>query len=433
MPRESNPAQTFEPVSVDDGWPCALANEALYGLAGEIVDTISPHSEADPAGILGQFLVAFGNAAGSGPHFVAEADRHGVNLFATFVGSTAKGRKGVSWGQARRAVVIADEGWERCISSGLSSGEGLIWQVRDPIEKLEAVKEKGQVVGHEPVVIDEGVTDKRLMVFEGEFAVVLRVLAREGNTLSAIIRNAWDTGHLQSMTKNSPARATGAHISIAAHITKDELLRHLRDTEAGNGFANRFLWFCVRRSKVLPEGGQLHWEDLVPLIDCVREALRFANNTSEIHRDEAARKIWHAVYPTLSEGRPGLIGAVLARAEAQVMRLACVYALLDQSTVIRAEHLNAALAVWEYCEASAEHIFGESLGDPDADEILQTIRQSANGLTRTEIRDLFGRHRRTDAISRAIGVLARQGLVRCESETTGGRPVERYRVVRTAP
>ena len=88
---------------------------------------------------------------------------------------------------------------------------------------------------------------KRLAVAEGEFANVLKVMAREGNTLSPVLRSAWDYGNLRSMTKNSEARATGAHISIIGHITKDELRRLLTETEQANGFGNRFLWLAVRR------------------------------------------------------------------------------------------------------------------------------------------------------------------------------------------
>ena len=409
-----------------NAWPEPLAPEAVHGLTGEVVRTIEPHSEADPAAILLQFLVAFGSAVGRGPHFTVEADRHGTNLFAVFVGETSKGRKGVSWGQAKRIVAAADPEWENRIASGLSSGEGLIWQARDPIEKREPIRKDGRVQDYETILVDEGVTDKRLLVFEGEFAATLRVLSRDGNTLSAVIRNAWDTGNLSTLTKNSPARATGAHISIVGHITRAELLRYLDDTEAGNGFGNRFLWACVRRSKALPEGGSLLWDDLVPLADRVREATKSAATVGELRRDDKARAIWHEVYPQLSQGKPGLLGAMIARSEAQVMRLACIYALLDLSSLIQQEHLLAALAVWEYCESSARFIFGDSLGDPVADQILQAIRQAPRGLTRTEIRDLFKRHKRKEQIDRALGILVSQNLVRGSPEATGGRHAERF-------
>lgn len=415
-----------EPLHRSADWPEPLAEEAFHGVAGEFVRTIEPHTEADPVALLLQFLVAFGNAVGRSAHFTAEADRHGTNLNAVFVGETAKGRKGVSWGYPQRTMVAADSDWEGRILSGLSSGEGLIWQVRDAIEKQEPIKENRRVVGYDTVIVDHGVSDKRLLVFESEFALVLRVLAREGNTLSAVIRNAWDTGDLRILTKNSPARATGAHISIIGHITRQELLRYLADTEALNGFGNRFFWACVRRSKVLPEGGNLDPAVLAPITAQISSALSFARNAGEMRRDDLAREIWRAVYPELSEGKPGLLGAMVARAEAQVMRLACIYALLDLSSAIREKHLRAALAVWEYCEASSQFIFGSNLGDPVADKILRALDVSADGMTRTQIRDLFGRNRKAAELDRALGILLESRRARHETTTTGGHPEERW-------
>ena len=415
----------FEPTS--SAWPEPLADEAFYGLPGEIVRVILPHSEADPAALLVQTLVAAGNAIGRKPYFQAEADRHGANLFAVLVGLTAKGRKGASWGQVRRVMAQADEGWAgACVQSGLSSGEGLIWAVRDPIQKREPIKSDGRVVDYEMVETDPGVTDKRLLVHESEFASTLRVLGREGNTLSAIVRSAWDTGNLRTLTKASPAHSTGAHISIIGHITRDEALRYLDSTEAGNGFGNRILWVCTRRSKALPEGGSLSDADLALVVGQLKSTLAFASDVEQLTRNEDARQIWHAVYAELSEGKPGLLGAMVARAEAQVMRIACIYALLDQSSTVRASHLQAALAVWEYCEASAKFIFGNSLGDPVADEILRALRQAPDGLTRTDIRDLFGRHKRTGEISRALAVLIEHGAISYKAEATDGRPAERF-------
>jgi hypothetical protein len=395
------------------------------------VRTVEPQSEADPVALLVQFLVAFGSAVGRGPHFTAEADRHGVNLGAIFVGETAKGRKGTSWGHARKIITEADPDWAMRMMSGLSSGEGLIWQVRDEIRRRDPVRKNGRVVDYQEVVADEGVKDKRLLVFEGEFASVLRVCGRDGNTLSAIIRNAWDNGNLRTLTKNSPAVATGAHISIVGHITRDELLRYLDDTEAANGFGNRFLWLCVRRSKALPEGGRLSASELAPIIQDVADALAFGRDLGEMRRNDEAREIWRAVYEDLSDGRSGLLGAMIARAEAQVMRLACIYALLDRCPSIGKEHLLAALALWEYVEASAQYIFGARMGDPVADRIADALQHAPDGLTRTEISALFGRHQRSTNIDRALAQLRKQHLVEPIQDNTGGRPSEVWRL-RTA-
>jgi phage gp16-like protein len=120
----------------------------------------------------------------------------------------------------------------------------------------------------------------------------------------------------------------------------------------------------------------------------------------------------------------GLLGAATSRAEAQVMRLAMLYALLGQSAVIRAEHLEAALAVWQYAEQSARYIFGSALGDATADELLRALRAKPDGMTRTEIRDHFGRNKAADEINRALTVIADAGRAYYRKDPTGGRSAE---------
>jgi hypothetical protein len=70
---------------------------------------------------------------------------------------------------------------------------------------------------------------------------------------------------------------------------------------------------------------------------------------------------WRAAYGELSEGKPGMLGAITSRLDVLAVRLSLVCALLDRSLLIKAVHLNAALAVIKYCEASARFIFGDSL------------------------------------------------------------------------
>ncbi len=409
-------------------WP-TLSPAACPGLVGDVIDTLGPHTEADPAAIVGQLLVAFGNAVGRTPYSPVEADRHYANLNLLLVGRTSSGRKGTSLGRARGLLEPADPDWVRaCQASGLSSGEGVIWQVRDAIEKQEPVKDKGKVIGYQQIVTDPGISDKRLLVVESEFASTLRVMGREGNTLSAVIRAAWDSGNLRVLSKNSPAQSSGAHISIIAHCTSDELRRELQATDAVNGFLNRFLVVCARRSKCLPEGGAPSAALLAELSRLIGIALMDARKVGVVHRDDAARGLWAEVYPGLSEGVPGLLGAAIGRAAAQVVRLSLIYALLDRKAIVERGHLEAALAFWDYCEASARYVFGEKLGDPVSDRILDELRAGgADGLSRTEIRDLFDRHKSSE-IDRALANLEELGLAVRGEEPTGGRPREVWRV-----
>jgi hypothetical protein len=237
-------------------------------------------------------------------------------------------------------------------------------------------------------------------------------------------RDTWDRGDLRTMVKHLPAKASGTLISIVGHITVDELRCYLDRTEIGNGFANRFLYLCVRRSKCLPEGGQLTPSELTPYAQRITSALGFARRMTLVRKDESATIMWRKVYPALSQGMPGLFGAVTSRAEAQVIRLAMLYALLDQSGFIQPPHLEAALAVWEYAEGSARYIFGGSLGNPLADEILRALRAAPSGLARTEISGLFKRNKDAQTLSLALDLLAREGYAQCRYEQTEGRPIE---------
>ncbi len=410
-------------------WPDPPDQAALHGLAGDFVRLIGPNTEADPAALLIQFLVAFGNAVGRGPYFQHEATKHHFNLFVVLVGASSRSRKGTSLRHVLELFQRIDADWasKRVYPGGLASGEGLIWSVRDPIEKRVPIKKNGRHTGeYENVIEDFGIDDKRILVIEEEFSSPLQVMKREGNTLSPMIRCAWDRGELELLTKNSPARATGAHISIIGHITQYELLRHFDNTEAANGFGNRILWMCVKRDKLLPDGGCLPEEDFADLALRVGEALEFGRKAGKLRRDEEAREIWHTVYPHLTRDNPGLLGAVVSRAEAQVLRLSCLYALLDLSFVIKAIHLKAALALWEFAEQSARYIFGDSLGYPEADVILQALRAEAKGLTRTQIQNLFQRNKTAEQIYQALEFLEKNQFARRVSERTEGRPAERW-------
>jgi len=393
-------------------WP-VLDSAALYGPAGAIVQAIEPHTEADVAALLFTVLVLFGSDAGHIFHALAGGTRHTLNTNIALVGDTAKGRKGSSLGYPKSLFAHVDPIWCReKIVSGLSSGEGIIYAVRDASDK----KDK------DGTPLDTGVADKRLMVVEEELASVLKVMAREGNTLSAVQRQAWDSGDLRVLNKNSPLRATGAHISLIGHITRTELQRCLTETEVANGYANRILWICSRRSKELPDGGGI--PEHGSMVQNLHDALEFAQHwTAPVQRDAEARELWHAVYGPLSSGKPGMLGAVISRAEAHVLRLSLLYAALDCSTTVKVAHLQAALACWDYAEASARYIFGERLGDPIADAIVEAVREAGpDGLDRTSISALLGRNVSASRLQVAVAQLLEAKLITATRVQTAGAP-----------
>jgi hypothetical protein len=201
-----------------------------------------------------------------------------------------------------------------------------------------------------------------------------------------------------------------------------------------NGFANRFLFACVRRTNLQPFGGNpltaeiaLLGEKLKRIVEVVKgDQLNGDPASRLVTMTQAANEMWEPIYRGGAVERPGLLGAITARAEPQTLRLAMIYALLDKADQIDVAHLKAAIAVWRYCEASAVRIFGESLGDEMADAILRALKTAGrNGMSRSMINDLFGGHRASGSISIALALLVEKGRARGEFQAgTRGRPLE---------
>lgn len=369
-------------------FPLDESNKALHGLAGDVVRSIDPYTEADPVAILAHFLVFFGNVAGSSAHFEVSGREHPARLFAAIVGDSSVARKGTSEGQVRRLFENVDREWsKRRIVHGLASGEGL----------MRMLAPEG-----------DATPDYRLLVVEPEMGAVLKAMSREGSILSMVIRQAWDTGNLEHRVSKSKEAIVvrDAHVSIVAHVTRSELVSTMDASQNTNGFANRFLWFLVRGSKELPDAPKVPAEIFEGLSKRILYAVEAAHVAQELQRSDEAAQLWRDWYHDLRQVGPGLSGLVASRAEAQVLRLSLLYALLDRSTKIEVVHLEAARSLFEFSKICAAGIFGRRLGNPLAQRILDELREANNGtLTRSELADYLGRNVSARAMDESISLL----------------------------
>jgi hypothetical protein len=404
-----------------------LSEKSLYGLAGEIVRTIEPYTEADKAALLFQVLAGFGCLIGKTAYFRAEADFHYTKLFAVFIGASGKDLKGASFGYVKQLLYSVDRTFVNCLQKGLTDGEGIIYQVRDPEVKRVAIENMKDFVCYLDEVIYEGIDDKRALIYELEFAEVLRVARTGKNTLSSVMCQAWDSDCLQLM-KKKPVTATDAHISIIGQLTKDELLENFNKVETPKGFADRFLWVVVRRSKLLLKNKELPDSDRDCLAEKLSKAVTFAHDVKELKCDYQAQIKWAEIYQTLATEQPGLLGLFTSKAELQVMRIACLYTLLDCSETIQIQHLEAALSLWQYCEDSVSYIFDNQTGNIIADSIYKALLGAKEGMTKTNIRDLFRRNQTAKRINEALSLLLEHGQIEVKKKETKGRYIKVYRV-----
>jgi hypothetical protein len=247
-----------------------------------------------------------------------------------------------------------------------------------------------------------------VLVIESEFARVLHAIERTGNTLSPVVRDAWDGKPLGVMTKTKAAQCKEPHVSMIGHCTTDELRRLLADVSIANGFANRFLFVCVKRSKLLPHGGDK--VDLSNMQVDLRSAINHARRTGELPFDSAGREYWADAYIDIStRPRRGLFGNVTTRGDAQVRRLACIYALLDEEVYVPRPALGGgARRVALLRGERGVHLRPDNRRSNRGRDPVGAA-DPAGGMTRTEIIHLFGRHKSAEEIGRALGVLLEDG------------------------
>ncbi len=329
------------------GWPAPPDAAVYHGPLGEIVRAVAPHTEADPVGILGTLLASVG-AAMRNLRFIYQGSAQAPNLFVVLVGDSSTGRKGTAGSIAREVMNRAYPEWSQLIVAGLGSGEGLVGY-------LKANEKQGE---------------PRALVMESEFGRLLTVMAREGSTLSPMVRDAWDGVPMGRILAREQSIVHSHHVGIVAHVTPVELRARLSGTDAANGFGNRFIWLAVRRTRLVPFPTSPVEHVDPALFAAVGAAITEGQTPGEVPWSTEARDAWEELYLELTLYRPwGLLAAMTARTEAQIVRLALVYALLDRSSVIDVPHLRAARALWEYAVRSVAYVFGSSTGDRHADAL----------------------------------------------------------------
>jgi hypothetical protein len=403
-------------VPKNEPWPrLDWPGPAYIGLAKEVVDKLSYGSEADPAALLMTFLTEFGNALGDDIYTRADQDVHPGRLDVLLVGRTSRARKGVAQNKTSHLMGWADPHWAQHHQvRALSTPEGLAKLLMD---RGKRCLQNGQCHG-----------GRRMLVTIPEFSHLLRVAERKGNPLSEGLRQLWDFGLIHVPTRKDPIFVDAAQVSVIGHITAEELLVRMSDTDMMNGFANRFLFCCVERTRKIPSPKA---QDDEALGELVSDALTRARKLGYLKRSVKAEGRWAKIYNSLPDRR-GAIGMLAARAEAQMLRLQVIYAAMAGHKRIMEQDVAAAFAIWEYCEAGARYIFGDTTGDAVADKILAALRLvHPDWMGTVDIRDdLFARHVAAPVLEGALKALESMGMAEKRMVKTKGRPRWEYRAIR---
>lgn len=407
----------------------------LYGLVGEIAKAGSDTTEANPYAVAASAIAYLACAVGRGAYMPVGNTWHHPRVFMLHVGRSGEGRKGDAVSLikriAHRVGEISKDNAPQIHSGGLSSREGMVYLIHDAYNE-----------GKDEV---PAVLDKRLLVIESEFVNVLSQAKRDGNTLSAALRDCWDGVSLKPATKTNRMWATDPHVNLLCAITKAELVSSMASRDLTNGFANRFLPYWAERTRLLPFPKATPTAEVDRLAGKVIDVLKFCeadrwaeNDNLRVDLSPEAVRRWTELYKgELNDRSHGeRINALIERRAPMLLRLAMLFALTDCTATVGEHHIDAALAWIRYSTESVKFIFGSAADEAEVEEvndtagkILQFIGQNKR-VTRKQItRDCFKGHASKDRLDAALDELLSANPPRIvveEDRSQPGRPTKFY-------
>lgn len=392
-------------------WLPTLDDTVFDCYLGHLVRHIEPTSEADPIAILASLLSFAGVYLGQGPHTRAGDDPHPLLIWPMIIGHTNTGKKGTSWSAAKRLIRATDPTFATTnIKSGLTSGEGLAQRF----------------------AIDEGDPDAaprdlRLLAFENEWAGVMSKMRREGNSLSAILRSAWEGGDLSTLTVNARV-APESHVAILAHITPEEFRAKLSDADMAGGTYNRFLPLAVAWSKALPESTGADSHLINGLATAFARRLDTAAGLGMLTFTDDARTLWRELYLEFNtDTNHPKVQQFVSRALPYCLRIAALHAALDGETRIHLAHLKAAAALVRYSIDTARALFTDTTTPARLADWITEAGEA--GRTKKDITTVFfGGHKKATEINAMLDQLIDAGRITrtLRRREGGGRGTEIY-------
>jgi len=381
------PSPNAPPLDDDHGEAAMAAHRnapqpdpaCLHGLIGDVARAGSDGTETNAYAIAANFMVYLSCAVGRGVYLPIGNTRHHARLFCLHIGRSGRGRKGdavslvLRIDQALRAI---DNAFAPQIHrGGLSTREGLAALIHDGYRQgrqdVPAIEDK------RPWVVESEFAN---VLVESEFANVLHQGRRDGNTLSAALRDCWDGVDLKPATKSNRLYASDPHVCLSGAISPGELTSLMSARDLTNGFANRFLMIWAERSRMLPFPKETPQAVVEHLARRTLEVLAFVRADRHGEREHlrmelSAQAQWR--YAQLYRGElnddlgDGIIGGLLERRAPMLLRLAMLMALADLQTRIDVQHIDAAMAWIRHSTASVRFVFVSAAEEAKLAQVLE--------------------------------------------------------------
>lgn len=379
-------------------FPAEPGPAAFAGLLGELVEDLAGGTDASLTGLLGS-TIAYAGALIPG-HAYFHRDQTSSPYIA-LVGESSIGRKGTAmtrvmdaWAHALETSTV-----HRTVLDGINSGEGLV----------AALHYRREHHVGEPTVG---------LLFEEEYATLLASRGRDGSTLDPKMRQAFDGGPLSNRKAGETKTVMPPYwLPALIGITPVELRSRLEPGALQSGSANRWLYLAVTRRDVVPTNSapvysKAHRE---ALLEAHKAALRTPPLLTVEPRVTKMLAEYADFLPTTAFG---VAKDLTRRLGIIAFRVALVHALVERSVKVTRAHLDRAIALTEYARRGIAWVFGDTIGNPDADLLFRHLQAAGrlrqNAITRQIIRDPLRRQV-------AIDELLRLGRAQVVTVQTGGR------------
>lgn len=316
---------------------------AWRGLFKDYQDMVAATTEAADAFHYAAFLQVFGCTIGRRLH-VYHAGKQFPNFYACLVGRSGLTRKDTTWSRAE-AVLNALHAYSE----------------DNPSPPFKAVRGIRSYEG----LLDELSGERKVRLIQlGELLSLLAKAKQDsiGNIIPALTE-LYDMKDIINPPVHQkdikPAREP--FLSIIAGTTQDWLQKALTERDIYGGFANRWLYFCGLPKEPMPNPPKVDKEKRNKLVQELNQIRDWAEDVpnEEITTSSEANTLFENYYREYYRRcqQPGLIPTLIVRIQDFIWKIALLYAAGDMSEVISKDHLEAAIAVGNYLEASVAEVF----------------------------------------------------------------------------
>jgi hypothetical protein len=327
-----------------------------------------PEVEADINNIVCDFLACAGAAIGLRAYAKHLADTHPAATFHLLIAETTNG-KGTVYACTNQLFKMAVPDWAKCVKHSTRSQQAL-YRMLAEVSQPEIVYQKdGEESESKP---NPDYNGGRMLLRLSEISAIFKAFRAEWSTMSQGLREAFDGTPLSNerSEKATSIKVDSLYaLGIIGDVTPWELSEVIEGVDFANGVANRFVWSVSHRSKIVPHATRQ--PDYKPLAARLARLIPAAP-LGEITFAEGGLVAWDTWVYSLPLHDTGRLGSACGRMRANCLRLAVLFAVLDESRDLtavpkmHARHVQAAAAIMDRHRATVEWFLARPARLPEA-------------------------------------------------------------------